>query len=47
MRLANERQQMVFTDAFEADVFDEHHLVIFLGKRLLEQLARILFQSGE
>ena len=45
--LAEERQQMVLAHALEADVLDEHHFVIFFGKRFPQDDGRIFAQPGE
>ena len=37
---------MMLADAGEADVANDHHLVVFLDEFLGEQIARILVQAG-
>jgi len=47
VRLADERQQVVFAHRREIDVLHEHHLVVLLGERPPQRLARVLAQAGE
>ena len=43
---ADERQQVVLAHAVEADVADEHHLVVLLGEELSQVDARVVVQAG-
>ena len=45
--MPDHRQQVVLAKADEPDVFDQHHLVVFLREQLFEMAAGILMQALE
>ena len=47
MRLTHEWQHVVLADAVEADVADQHDLVVFLDEEFLQVHPRVLVQAGE